>query len=271
MQTPQAIAGKPFQVWTHEWQQLLLQPEAGIELPATFLTSITGPTAVLLHFDDQHRNRLLHRHGPLARAARFVQREAPGFAVLSVDLRGWGESAPAMYPYEMAAWGGIDRYLAYASAALGDPLLSMRIRDALATLAYLRTRPEIVPENIIVSGCGLAGIVALHVAAIDAQIKGTVVWDCPISFKALLEAEECTWPADAFLPRVLLHYDLPELVAALQSPVQILNPLDGTGAALSDRVIGNMTRPLDRAVYVADPDSSELASALSSMLRSADH
>jgi len=271
IQTPQAIAGKPFQVWTHEWQQLLLQPEAGIELPATFLTPIAGPTAVLLHLDDQHRDRLLYRHGPLARAARFLQREAPGFAVLSVDLRGWGDSAPTMYPYEMAAWGGIDRYLAYASAALGDPLLSMRIRDALATLAYLRTRPEIVPGNIIVSGCGLAGIVALHVAAIDAEIKGTVVWDCPISFKALLEVEEATWPADAFVPSVLLHYDLPELVAARHSPVQILNPLDGTGAALSDRVIGNLNRSPDGAVYAADPDGSEVTGALDSMLRSADH
>jgi hypothetical protein len=36
-----------------------------------------------------------------------------------------------------------------------------------------------------------------------------------------LEAETYTWPADAFVPQVLLHYDLPELIAALSCPVKI--------------------------------------------------
>lgn len=269
IQTPQAITGEPFRVWTHTWQQILLQPEAGIELPATFFYPIEGATAVLLHLDDQHRNRLLYRHGSLARAAHFLQREAPGFAVLSVDLRGLGDSAPAMYPYEVASWGGIDRYLAYASAALGDPLLSMRIRDTLATLAYLRSRSEIVPGSIMVSGCGLAGIVALHAAAIDDKVKGVVVWDCPVSFKALLEAEDYIWPADAFLPNVLLHYDLPELVAALQCPVQILSPLDGRGVPLSGQAVGNLNRSVGRAVYASGSRSPELESVLDSILGSA--
>ncbi|MGC9349421.1 MAG: acetylxylan esterase [Anaerolineae bacterium] len=263
---PEAVAGKPFQVWTHNWQQLLLRPEPGIELPATMLSPVAERSAALLHLDDRHRTRLLYRNGPLARAVDFLQRDRPGFAALTVDLRGWGDTAPAMYPYEMASWGGIDRYLAYATAALGDPVLSMRIRDALAALAYLRTRPEVVPEAVVVSGCGLAGIVALHVAAIDGDVRGAVVWDCPVSFQALLEAEDPIWPAETFWPNVLLHYDLPELVAALPCPVRVLNPLDGTGAPLSDEAIAELDRSLASAVYAAPEDDRDLAQVVGEML-----
>ncbi len=226
---PQAVTGAAFQVWTHYWQSILLQPEPGIKLPATLLYPLDHPGPALLHLDDQHRHRLLYRQGPLAQAVHFLQREQPGRAIFTVDLRGWGDSAPAIYPYELAWWGGLDRYLAYTSAALGDAIFSMRVRDALSALAYLRTRPEIDPDQIVLSGCGMGGLVALHVAALDERLQGVKVWDCLSSFRTLLEVEAYTWPADAFVPQVLLHYDLPELIAALPCPVQIDNPLDGGG------------------------------------------
>lgn len=263
---PEATAGAPFQVWTHHWQQLMLRPKPGIELPATMLTPIEGPSPAFLHLDDQHRHRLLYRHGPLARAIGFVRQDETAFAALAVDLRGWGDTTPAMYPYEMASWGGIDRYMAYATAALGDPILSMRIRDALASLAYLRTRPEVDPDRIVVSGCGLAGIVALHIAAIDNNVQGVVVWDSPVSFQTLLEAEAPAWPADAFWPNVLLHYDLPELVAVLPCPVRVLNPQDGTGTPLTGEAITALNKSLLCEVYLAQSDPDHLVQAVTLML-----
>jgi len=226
---PPATTGAPFQVWTHYWQSILLRPETGIELPATLLYPLDHPRPALLHFDAQHRHRLLYRQGPLAQAVHFLEQGHAGRSLFTVDLRGWGDSAPAMYPYELAAWGSLDRYLAYTSAALGDSIFAMRVRDALAALAYLRTRPEVDPDQITLSGCGMGGLVALHVAALDGRLQGVEVWDCPSRFKALLEVEAYAWPADAFVPQVLLHYDLPELVAALPCPVQINHPLDGAG------------------------------------------
>ncbi len=116
---PAAIEGSPFPVWTHHWQQVLLRPEPGIELPGTLLLPQAGTRSAVLHLDDSGRNRALYRHGVLARTIRFLEREQPGLAALTVDLRGWGDSAPAVYPYEMAAWGGLDRYVAYADRGVG--------------------------------------------------------------------------------------------------------------------------------------------------------
>ncbi|HLV37227.1 MAG TPA: acetylxylan esterase [Spirillospora sp.] len=228
---PDAQTGLPFQVWTHYWEQVLLRPQTGIELPATFLHSPEA-AATILHFDDRGRHRLLQKHGPLLRAADFLEGDSQHrLNIFAVDLRGWGDTYPALYPYELASWGGIDRILAYMSAALGDALLAQRVRDGLAALAYLRTRVD--PDGIILTGSGLGGVVALHVAAFAPQLRGVVTWDMLASFQQLLETENYVWPADAFLPNVLRYYDLPELAAALPWSVHQINLLDGSGQPLT--------------------------------------
>jgi dienelactone hydrolase len=234
---PDAEVGAAFQVWSHDWRAVMLRPEPGIELPATLLTARpVRRGAAILHLDDAGRHRLLHRQGPLTAFMRFFQEDGSARHLFTVDPRGWGDTAPAMYPYEMAGWGSLDRYVAYATAALGDPVMAMRIRDALAALAWLRTRPEVDPDRIVLTASGLGGLVALHVAAIDGGVQGVVAWDGLTSFRSLIGAERYPWPADAFLPNVLKNYDLPELAVACSCPVHLfgLRMGDGTPAAEAD-------------------------------------
>jgi dienelactone hydrolase len=242
--------------------------EPGIELPATLLLpreTAGVRAAAILHFDDAGRNRLLYRNGLLARAAGFLEREGPHAAVLTVDLRGWGDSDPAVYPYEMAGWGGVDRYLAYATAALGDPVLAMRVRDGLAALAYLRSRPDIDPARIVVTGCGLGGVVALLVAAADGSTAGLVTWDALVSFHSLLRTADYRWPADAFLPNALLYCDLPELVAALPCPAAVLNPRDGAGVAVDAEGLDALNVAHSSVVYCR-ADDGDIARALQELV-----
>jgi dienelactone hydrolase len=259
---PEAVEGSPFPVWTHHWLQVLLRPEPGIELPATLLLPQAGMRSAVLHLDDDGRNRALYRHGLLARALRFLERDQPGLAALAVDLRGWGDSAPAVYPYEMAAWGGLDRYAAYATAALGDPVMSMRTRDALAALAYLRSRPEVDAHAIVLTGSGLGGVVALFAAAIDGAVAGVITWDALLSFRALLEEEAYAWPADAFIPHVLRHFDLPELAASLACPVRILNPLDGCRRQPPEQMLADLNRRSGRAIYATVVGDASIAAEI---------
>jgi len=259
--------GNPFRVWTHFWQQIILQPEEDIELPVTFLYAEKNPTAALLHFDDKHRNQHLYRNGVLAAAIRFLDCKQLGFNIFSVDLRGWGDSSPAMYPYELSGWGGVDRYMAYASAALGDSVMAMRIRDGLASLAYLRSRSEVDTDKIIISGCGLGGIVALHVAAIDRKVHGVVIWDCLVSFKSLLETENYAWPADTFIPNVLLHYDLPELAAALPMSSLVLRPLDGTSVPVSSALLSRLNQDAGREIYLPDSGRKTIVEHIQALYR----
>lgn len=259
---PAAELGAAFRVWTHAWQPVMLRPEPGIELPATFLRPWEKEHApTILHFDDAGRHRLLHRGGLLARA---IQSET--FGLLTVDLRGWGDTSPAMYPYEITGWGGLDRYLTYASAALGDGILAMRIRDGLAALAWLRARPETAPDRIVITGNGLGGIVALHVAAIDGLAAGVVTWDSLVSFRSLIETEHYPWPADAFLPGVLRCYDLPELAAALSCPVRLMAARDGAGAPLTLSACEALAKPPGLLVE-ANPPEERIVAAIKSLLK----
>ena len=265
---PLARTGEPFRVWVHRWQQVLIKPEEGIALPATFLIPDQIPAPAILHFDDGGRHRHICNSALLTRAIQFVDRDRPGFCLLSADLRGWGDSAPAAYPYEMASWGSVDRCLAYMSAALGDAVMAQRMRDGLACLAYLRTRPEVDSENIVVSGCGLGGVVALHAAAIGLGVKGVVVWDSLVSFLSLLEAENYPWPADAFVPNVLCHYDLPELAASLECTVKIFRPLDGEKIPLAHAAAEKFNGAISKDIYTPNADPSDIAACIQRMLES---
>lgn len=254
---PPAEVGEPFQVWFHDWRAVMLRPEDGIELPTSLITARSHtPAPTILHLDDAGRHRLLHRNELLTSAIRFTDRDNQNFNLLAVDLRGWGDTAPAMYPYELAGWGSVDRYLAYTSAALGDPVMAMRVRDALAALAWLRTRPEVDGARIVLTASGLGSIVALHAAAIDGALGGVVCWDVLSSFRSLIAAEHYPWTADAFLPGVLQHYDLPELAASLACPVHLLGLRDGTGNPAGDA-------ELARYAHAAHVEVMQAASAQS--------
>ncbi len=264
---PEAEEGEPFQVWAHQWQQVMLRPEKGIELPATFLYSIEGlPTSTLLHFDDKGRHRLLYSNRELTRTVRFTDTEK-NFNLFTIDLRGWGDTAMAIYPYELAGWGGIDRFAAYTSAALGDHVMSMRIRDGLSALAYLRSRNEVNKDKIVVSGCGLGGIVALHIAAIDGNLGGVAIWDTLVSFRSLLSAEHYNWPADTFIPNVLKYYDLPELASGIPCVVHIFNALDGFGEPMPDNILEAMKQNLNANVFLRNMQWPAITTKIQQLLQ----
>lgn len=263
---PEAETNPAFRVWTHDWVSVMLRPEPGIELPATWLPvrDVVG-APVILHFDDAGRHRLLQRQGVLMKAAGFLREPAGTHHLLAVDLRGWGDTAPAVYPYELAGWGGVDRYLAYTSAALGDSVMAMRIRDGLAALAWLRTQPQARDARVVVTGCGLGAVAALHVAALaQPAVAGAVVWDGLASFRDLAGAEPYAWPADAFFPGVLRHYDLPELAAAVPGPVTALGLRTPQGTPLAGDACQAWCRT---ATVTARPehDDAAIAAAITSV------
>ncbi|MBN1350787.1 hypothetical protein JXJ21_15320 [candidate division KSB1 bacterium] len=97
---PRAKAGAPTQIWVHHLQELLLQPEPGIELPATFMYPIeqAEKRGAVLFFDERGRWTALRKNGLLAEAVNFIKRDHVRGSVLTVDLRGWGDTKPADMP-----------------------------------------------------------------------------------------------------------------------------------------------------------------------------
>jgi len=267
----QVEVGGPFPAWMHDFRQVRLLTERDIEIFGSLLTPIarTGAPTVL-HFDDQGRNRLLEAGGLLGRIIRFVDRENPIFACFSVDLRGWGDSRPCLLPFEIPSWGSTNRFFAYSTAALGDGSMHMRVRDGLAALAFLRAQPWTSESPVIVSGCGLGGIVASYVAAIDRELKGVVLWDCLRSFEDLLNADDSRWSPEVFIPQTLIHYDLSELLGAVTCPVHWINPLDAMKNPLADPDLQELEKGIGGHARIENGDEDTVCAVLQGLLEAVD-
>lgn len=226
IQAPEARLGEAARSWQHWVREVALNPEPGITLPATWLYPVdeTRQREAVLYFDDRGRWTDLRKQGRAAQWAGFLGQDTAVRQLLTVDLRGWGDSTPADLPYDLAGWGGRDRWTAYVSAALGDGMMAMRIRDGLAAFAWLRARPGV--EKIVVGGHGLGAVVALHVAVLAEDAAGIFCDAMPASIEMIVAEKENHWPPDVFIPEILRYYDLPALAGMFKGPVLIADPLN---------------------------------------------
>ncbi|MEE4312606.1 MAG: alpha/beta fold hydrolase [candidate division KSB1 bacterium] len=226
--SPRVESGKECQVWVHYLTELMLHPENDIMLPATFMYPMDDSmrNGAVLFFDDRGRWTELRGQRFLAEACNFLKRGEQLASVLTVDLRGWGDTESADMPYDVASWAHRERWVSFVSAAMGDHVLAMRIRDALSAFAYLRSLDNIDNDKIVVGGHGLGAVVALHVAALHQdEVAGLLYLNGPETFEMLATSDNYNWSVEAFLPQVLKYYDIPELVKHLCMPVLLVNPM----------------------------------------------
>src|SRR5262249_36325595 len=114
--------------------------------------------------------------------------------------------------------------------------ITQRVGDAIRAIdAFGATQVCLV-------GRGGGALVALHAAALDSRVTGVAVYDLPASYRAIVDADWYTLPPSAFLPGVLLRYDLPDLIGALAPrPVLVVDPTNAVGRPL--------TEPAARSAY----------------------
>ncbi len=154
---------------------------------------------------------------------------ASGRRVMTVDLRGYGETAPAVAKDDKGPTFGVEYKESFLALHLNRPLLGQRTADLLGVI---NTTPK--EQGVELLGLGAAGPVALHAAALNFRVKavtidaGLVSWDnvvrTPISHNQLTNA----------VPGVLKVYDLPDLAASIAPrPLTIRNPVDAAGKALT--------------------------------------
>ncbi|MCK5738168.1 alpha/beta hydrolase, partial [bacterium] len=228
--------GHPLTTWVHDVTELLLTPEPGIDLPATLITPVDKQksSGVFLFFDDQGRWDMLAKQKLLAQVVNFLDRDAEHFSLLTVDLRGWGDTKPAYLPFDISSWAHPDRFFTYLTAALGDALFAQQIRDGVSALEALKQLPAVDADKIVVGGRGMGALVALHVAALVPDVKAVIALENPAAFELFATSEKYTWPMTCFLPHVLKYYDVPELVGALNMPVIMVDPKDAEEQKMSE-------------------------------------
>jgi cephalosporin-C deacetylase-like acetyl esterase len=149
-----------------------------------------------------------------------------GSAVLSVDVRGFGETTTVL---PKKYWHP-EFPITHLALHLGRPLLGQRVEDVLAALECLAARPEIDAAKIGIVGVEGGALVALHAAALDERLREVTLRRSIASWMDVVTSQTAKNQFNQVVPGALARYDLPDLVRAIAPrPVRVLEPLDAAG------------------------------------------
>ncbi len=203
-------------------EKLVIERPGEVPVPALLLAPAErkGKLPAVLYVDGRGKARDAAPGGPVEAIVRA------GRIVLSIDARGWGETAPK----KPDAYWHEEYPFAYLAFHLGRPLLGQRVEDALAALEVLAARPEVDPGAIGIVGVERGGPVALHATALDARLRDVTIEGAIESWMDVVATPLGQGQLSQVVPGALARYDLPDLVRAIAPrPVAVRNPFDPTG------------------------------------------
>jgi cephalosporin-C deacetylase-like acetyl esterase len=184
--------------------KLVLRTDSGVPLPGLTFHPESPDDDAYLYLHDRGK---LGDSEPGGAIEGLVE---DGYAVVSVDLRGQGETASGKRDELLSDWKTY--YLGYL---LGKPLVGMRVEDALAAghfVAYYQ-KPADKPRNVHLVGVGQAGIVALHAAALHPELFASVTLrDTPRDWSSIVSETVPAGQLDSTVHGALKVYNLPDLV-----------------------------------------------------------
>ncbi|MER3406525.1 MAG: hypothetical protein C4289_16290, partial [Chloroflexota bacterium] len=191
-------------------ERLLFESEPGVPIPGWFIRPEQEAHALpaILALSHEGKAAALELAAELARH---------GVAVLAIDVRGRGETA-ADSPSPN------DRDVVHAADCLmlGRWLFTMRLYDAACAFEALLARRDVDADRAGVAGLGVeAGLLALHLAALEPRVAAAAVHGGLTSFAGLVLNERHAHSLTVFIPAALWDYDLPD-AAALVAPRPLL-------------------------------------------------
>lgn len=242
-------------------EKWVILSEPDLPIPALlYLPAGAGPKPAVLLADGRGKAAADPEANDLARA---------GAVVLSVDLRGMGETRSA----EATKGGEWNRLLgdydnAMTGLLIGRPLLGLRVGDLQQALAFLSKRPEVDPARLGAIGRGAAAVPVLHAAALDERIKRVTLDGMLVSYRSVVEARVHQGVFENVIRGVLGLYDLPDLAASLAPrPVWLVDAADPLGRPLTKAEVEREYRAA-RGVRVLRRSAGELPSrAYQEMIR----
>jgi hypothetical protein len=152
-----------------------------------------------------------------------------GRRVMTVDLRGYGETAPAVAKDTKGPTFGVEFKESFLGFHLNQPLLGQRTADLLGVI---NTTPK--EQGVELLGMGAAGPVALHAAALNFRVKAVTIDGGLVSWENVVRTPISNNQLANVVPGALKVYDLPDLAASIAPrPLTIRNPVDAAGKPLT--------------------------------------
>ena len=204
-------------------EKLTFDSEPGILVPALlYLPSESGRKPGVV---------LAHGQGKAAGHSIADQLARDGKVVLSVDLRGLGETR-AFDDENGSDWPRYfgDYRSAMTALLTGKPLAGMRTEDVVRAIDLLRSRPEVDTASLLAYGVDSAAVPVLFAAALDNRIASVVLERMVVSYETVARQRISRGQWENAITGVLRHFDLPG-IARLVAPrqVRLVDPVNSLG------------------------------------------
>lgn len=200
----------------------LLETESGIHVPAVLsVPSCSGPCPAVMVLDSR---------GKTASADLIRDYLRSGTAVLALDPRGWGESAPS----KKSGGYSPEWQLAQRAMLIGRPLPGMQTHDVLAAFGFLQSRKEIDAKRIGIAGVRQGGVIALFAAALQPAMAFVELRETVASYMEIARARTHRDTIEIVVPDVIRHFDLPDVAKAIAPrPLRLVGTTDAMGSPLA--------------------------------------
>ncbi len=190
--------------------------------------SASKPVLLVLH--PHGRNSAWHEDQLYPSLAR------QGALVCAADVRGIGdltqEFSPGNPGYQRSHQ--TEEAFSWSSLILGRPLVGQRVADILTIVQGLHTIKGLEGRKIVLAALDGMTIPGLFAASLEQRITKLYLAGGLSSYRSIVDTEDYRHSLAGFVPNILAHTDLPQIVAQLAPrPVIIAGPVDGAGATLS--------------------------------------
>ncbi|MCC6394763.1 MAG: hypothetical protein IT167_29480 [Bryobacterales bacterium] len=207
-------------------EKLTLQSEPGILLPALLFLPEDGP-------DKKPAILLADGKGKAAAASDAESLAGKGYIVLAPDLRGFGETEPALDRRDYFVHNFGDYESTWNALLTGKTMLGMRAGDVTRGIDLLAARKDVDSARVFVIGRGAAATAALFAALFDGRIRSLLVEKMLSSYESVVTERILQGNVDQMTPSALRYFDLPAIAAALAPRrVGVFNALNPLGQEL---------------------------------------
>ena len=212
-------------------EKLVYESEPGILIPSLLFVPEAPP-------GRKPAAIFVHGQGKAGGRAEIEDLVQAGLVVLSIDVRGLGETRTAT-ENNGSDW---PRYFgdfenAMTALLLGKPLVAMRAEDVSRGVDLLAGRAEVDPEKIYGFGREAGAVPLLYAAAFDPRIRKVALERMLLSYESVVTHRIHRQVFEGIVRGALRQYDFADLVAGLAPrPVWLVDPVDPLGqlAALAE-------------------------------------
>jgi cephalosporin-C deacetylase-like acetyl esterase len=180
------------------------------------------------------------RNGGWQEGGLYQSMALQGYPVCVADLRGVGDLAPEFgrgSPRYARSHEEEENY-AWASLILGAPMLGQRVTDILALLQALINYQPLTGRKIRIAAQAKMTAPAIFAAAIAPRVDSLYLSGGLVSFRNIVDSENYSHSFANFVPGLLRHTDLPEVIARLAPrPVTLAGTVDATGRQAAESVV----------------------------------